>query len=321
MLRTTIYNARWSSQYKPQFVLSTQDQQHHQPQLVAAQSSGDHPYEPQLTHSHRLPISPSHNRDCVYPLSRATNQGISFRATTQRMLQQISTLKPSYKAFVGNLKRFENYNPQTPTFTSSIFCLLILHIFDVILKLILAATSDNSPLRLQATTCSSHVRIIQLQTMICNTEWRSLIQTTMSIRHETTSFTSYNREEQSSEPSVLGTTIILILEFQCHQAPTQNGHMFTPHYKLQLVNGPLTSHLIKASIQSFVESSQANPLYTRHRLAQLQRHQAKQCSRPLGEEPHVASQPTIFGQYPKFRTTAQRLTCVAWHCVLPKLTP
>jgi len=46
-----------------------------------------------------------------------------------------------------------------------------------------------------------------------------------------------------------------------------------------------TSHLLKASIQSCVESSNANPLCTRHRLTQLQHRQAKQRSRPPGGTP------------------------------------
>ena len=91
--------------------------------------------------------------------------------------------------------------------------------FDDILKLIFAATSDNSPLRLQATTCSPHARIFQLQTTIYNTEWSSPIRTAR-IYHETTSFTGYNREEQFSKPYALATTSTLTSEFQYHQALT-----------------------------------------------------------------------------------------------------
>jgi len=179
-------------------------------------------YKSQLTHRHWLPISLGHNPRLprVYPPSWATTQGMSFQATTQGMLQQISTLKPSSKAFKINSTSFKGLQPSYPSIHFFYCSPPYSTPFYDILKLILVAMSDNSPLQLQATTCSPHTGIIQLQTTIYNTEWSSLIQTTICIHHETTSFTDYNHEEQSSEPSVLTTTSTLTPEFQCHQAPT-----------------------------------------------------------------------------------------------------
>jgi len=57
----------------------------------------------------------------------------------------------------------------------------------------------------------------------------------------------------------------------------------TPHYKLQLINGPLTSHLFKAFIQSSVKSSNAASLCVKHHLTHLQRRQAKPSSKPPGK--------------------------------------
>jgi len=93
---------------------------------VRAITRTDYQYHQATTRDHHV----------FYPSFQAITQGMSV--TTQWMLQQVSTLKPSSKAFKDNPTLSEDYNPQTQAFTSSIVYLWILQPLMISLRWLLS---------------------------------------------------------------------------------------------------------------------------------------------------------------------------------------